>query len=166
MPTPITDYINIDDYVMIVQDGCIKHIRFEDFIKGISLGGFSVCQAFLNCVGGIGNFPPEGQPIDTPPTMEDLFISLQNREQNKTFTTDDFLNKYYDVEGNALGKIIITGGDVTGYSLNGTSVYVGMLIEVDQLLNLQLDAKNQDASYTQDLFFEAYDINNVKAESI
>lgn len=166
MATPITDYVNINDYVMIFQDGCIKNIRFEDFIKGISLGGFSVCQAWLNCVGGIGEFPPDGQPIDTPPTMEDLFISLQNREQNKKFTTDDFLDKYYDSEGNALGKIIITGGDVSGYTLSGNIVYAGMVISVNELMNLEYDSKNQDASYTQDLFFEAYDINNVKAESI
>lgn len=165
MATPITDYINVDDYVMIIQDGCIKNIRFEDFISGISLGGFSVCQAWLNCIGGIGVFPGE-EPIDTPPTMEDLFISLQNREQNRMFTSDEFLNKYYDAEGDAFGKIIITGGDPTGYSLNGIPVYIGMLIPANELMDLEFDAKNQDASYTQDLFFEAYDINNVKAESI
>lgn len=165
MAIPITDYINGDDYVMIVQDGCIKHILFEDFIKIISLGGFSICQSWLNCVGGIGVFPGE-MPIDTPPTMEDLFISLQNRQQNKAFTDDDFISKYYDAEGDAFGKIIITGGDVTGYSLNGIPLYIGMLIQVNELNNLEFDAKNQDASYTQDLFFEAYDINNVKAISI
>lgn len=96
MAIPITDYVNMNDYVMIVQDGCIKHIRFEDFIKGISLGGFSVCEAWLNCVGGIGVFPGELPPTNTPPTMEDLFISLQNREQNRIFTTNEFLDKYYD----------------------------------------------------------------------
>lgn len=166
MATPITDYVNINDYVMIVQDGCIKNIRFEDFIKGISLGGFSVCKAWLNCVQGIGVFPTEIPPADTPPNMEDLFISLQNREQNRMFTSDDFLDKYFDEDGDALGKIIITGGDVSGYYLNGTQVYIGQVINVDQLMNLKLDAKNQDASYTQDLFFDAYDINNVKANSI
>lgn len=166
MPTPTTDYVNMDDYVMIFQDGCIKNIRFEDFIKIISLGGFSVCQAWLNCIGGIGLFPSEGEPINTPPTMEDLFISLQNREQNRMFTSDEFLSKYYDAEGDAFGKIIITGGDVTGYTLSNTPVYIGMLIPANELGNLEFDSKNQDASYTQDLFFEAYDVNNVKAESI
>lgn len=165
MATPITDYVNLDDYVIIFQDGCIKNIRFEDFISGISLGGFSVCQAWLNCVGGIGVFPGE-VPVNEPPTMEDLFIPLQNRQQNRMFTSDDFLSRYYDAEGDAFGKIIITGGDPTGYSLNGVSVYIGMLIPVNQLTDLKFNAKNQDASYTQDLFFEAYDINNVKAISI
>jgi len=161
-----TDYVSTDDYVMILQDGCVKIIRFEDFIKGISLGGFSVCQAWLNCVGGIGIFPGEEPPINTPPTMEDLYIPLQNREQNRVFTSNEFLDKYYDAEGDPLGKIIITGGDVTGYTLNGSLVSVGMIIDVSELSNLEYDSKNQDASYVQDLYFEAYDINNVKAESI
>lgn len=166
MAIPVTDYVNMDDYVMIVQDGCIKHIRFEDFIKGISLGGFSVCQAWLNCVCGIGLFTTDDTPQDTPPEMGDLYVNLENRQQNKIFTSDDFLSKYYDAEGDAFGKIIITGGDVTGYTLNGNIIHIGMVINANQLMQLEYDSKNQDASYTQDLFFEAYDINNVKAVSV
>lgn len=166
MPSIETDHIDLDDYVMIIQDGCIKNIRFEDFISGISLGGFSVCQAFLNCVHGIGDFPDDDVPVDTPPTMEDLYVSLENRQQNYIFTENDFLSKYYDAENDEFGKIIITGGDVSGYTLNGWPIFVGMVINANELSNLQLDAKDQDASYIQDLFFEAYDINNVKAESI
>lgn len=166
MATPVTDYVKMDDFVMIVQDRCIKHIRFEDFIKNITLGGFSVCQAWLNCVCGIGLFTDDNIPVDTPPQMEDLYVTLENRQQNKVFTTDDFLSKYYDAEGDAFGKIIITGGDITGYTLNGVNIHIGQVILANELMNLELDAKNQDASYTQDLYFEAYDVNNVKAESV
>ena len=166
MANTYTDYVNMDDYVMIVQDGCIKRIKFEDFIKGISLGGFSVCQAWLNCVCGIGLFTTDETPIDTPPEMGDLYMNLENREQNKKYTSDDFLSKYYDAEGNPLGKIIITGGDVSGYTLNGNIIHIGQVIPTDQLMNLEYDSRNQDASYTQDLFFEAYDVNNVKAISV
>lgn len=161
-----TDYINMNDYVMIFQDGCIKIILFEDFIKGISLGGFSVCQAWLNCVGGIGLFTNDNIPVDTPPTMQDLYLGLQNKEQNKKFTSDDFLSKYYDAEGDVFGKIIITGGDVSGYTLNGNIIHIGLVIPANELMNLEYDSKAQDASYTQDLFFDAYDVNNVKAESV
>jgi hypothetical protein len=156
----------MDDYVMIIQDGCIKIIKFEDFISGISLGGFSVCQAWLNCVCGIGLFTTDDTPPDTPPTMQDLYVSLENRQQNRAFTSDEFLDKYYDAEGDEFGKIIITGGDVSGYTLNGNIIHIGMVIPANQLMDLEYDSKNQDASYTQDLFFEAYDINNVKAQSI
>lgn len=166
MATPITDYINMDDYVMIVQDGCIKNIKLEDFIKQITLGGFSICQAWLNCVCGIGLFTTDQTPTNQPPQMQDLYISLINREQNRVFTTDDFLDKYYDAEGDAFGKIKITGGDVTGYTLNGNIINIGMIINANELMNLEYDSKNQDASYIQDLFFEAYDVNNVKAESV
>lgn len=165
MAQPVTDYIKLDDYVMIFQDGCIKRILFSDFIKDISLGGFSVCEAWLNCVSGIGLFTTDDTPPDTPPQMSDLYIPLDNRN-DKAFASEDFLSKYYDAEGDAFGKIIITGGDVTGYTLNGNIVHIGMVIPANQLMDLDYDSRNQDASYYQDLFFEAYDINNVKAESV
>lgn len=158
-----TDYIDLNDDVLILQDGCVKIIKFEDFIKRITLGGFSVCAAWLNCVSGIGDFIDDINPVNEPPTMEDLYISVQNRGL-KVFSSDDFLDKYYDKEGDAFGKIIITGGDINGYTLNGNNVYIGMVITADQLSNLKFESKNQDGSYIQDLFFDAYDINNVKAE--
>lgn len=160
-----TDYIEMNDYVMIVQDGCIKHIRYEDFISGISLGGFSVCAAWLNCIVGIGDFIDDETPVNHPPTMQDINLSLQNRGLN-AFTSDDFISRYYDAENDAFGKIIITGGDVTGYKLNGVDVYIGMIIQANELATLSYQSKNQDGSYIQDLFFDAYDVNNVKAESI
>lgn len=161
----VTDHINMGDYVMILQDGCVKIILFEDFIKNITLGGFSVCQAWLNCVCGIGLFTTDEIPLNTPPQMQDLYITLQNRGVN-AFTSDDFLNKYYDAENDAFAKIIITGGDVSGYKLNNNILHIGMLIDANDLSNLTYEAKNQDATYTQDLFFEAYDENNIKAESV
>lgn len=161
-----TDYIEMNDHVMIIQGRCVKIIRYEDFIKNISLGGFSVCGAWLNCVGGIGTFTTDLVPVDTKPTMQDLYITLQNRESNKAFTSDDFIEKYYDADGDEFGKIIITGGDPNGYTLDGVPIHIGKIINANELAKLKFDSRNQDDSYTQDLFFEAYDINNVKAESI
>lgn len=163
----IAEDLHPEDYIMIIQDGCVKIISYEEFIKDISLGGFSICEAWLNCVEGIGEFDDDQSgEVDTPPTMQDLFISLNNRQQDKMFASDDFISKYYDAEGDAFGKIIITGGDVSNWTLNGQPLSVGMVIESAQLSGLEYDAKNQDAAYIQDLFFEAYDINNVKATSI
>lgn len=161
-----TEHISFEDYVMIIQDGCIKIISYENFIKQISLGGFSIYEAWLNSIEGIGAFSGDYTPIDTPPTMQDLFVSLSNRQQDKIFTSDDFLSKYYDAEGDSMGKIVVVGGDVNGFTLNGTPIYIGQVITVGELAGLRITARNQDAAYIQDLFFEAYDINNVKATSI
>ena len=159
--------ISADDYIMIIQDGCIKIISYEDFIKEVSLGGFSICEAWLNCVDGIGTFDNITAPdADTPPTMQDLFVSMQNRQQDRMFAQNEFLTKYYDAEGDAFGKIIIVGGDVSNFKLNGVPVSVGMVIDIADIPQLEYDAKDQDAAYIQELFFEAYDINNVKATSI
>ena len=166
MAYKVTDYINFGDSIMIIQDGCIKIISLEDFIKMFALGGFSICEAWLNCVDGIGSFgEPEPQP-DTPPTMQDLFLNPTNRENNLLFTADDFLNKYFDEDGDAFGKVIITGGDVSGFKLNGVPIQIGMIILATDLNKITYDSKNQDASFVQDLFFDTYDVNNVKAISI
>ena len=160
----LADHIDLEDYIMIVQDGCVKILSFEDYISVVQLGGFSICEAWLKCVSGIGVFSGE-TPTDTPPEMNDIFKSIVNRQQDVMITSDDFLNAYYDAEGDSLGKIIIVGGDVSSFKLNGVPVYIGQVITATELLSgLEYDARNQDAGYGQDLFFETYDVNNVIAQ--
>lgn len=166
MAYKVTDYINFGDSIMIIQDGCIKIISLEDFIKMFALGGFSICEAWLNCIDGIGTFSPPEESEDTPPTMQDLFLNPTNRQNDIVFTSDDFLNKYFDEQGDAFGKIIITGGDVSGFELDGQPIQLGMVILASDLSKITYDSKNQDASFIQDLFFDTYDVNNVKAISI
>ena len=36
----VADHIDTEDYFMIVQDGCVKILSFEDFISIVQLGGF------------------------------------------------------------------------------------------------------------------------------
>ena len=87
---------------MIIQDGCIKIISLDDFMKNFALGGFSICEAWLNCIDGIGGFGEGEGEVDRPPTMQDLFLNPQNREGNIFFTTDDFISKYFDEDGDAV----------------------------------------------------------------
>lgn len=160
----VANHIDLEDYIMIVQDGCVKILSFEDYISIVQLGGFSICEAWLKCVSGIGTFSGE-TPTDTPPEMNDIFKAISNRQQDLMITSDDFLNSYYDAQGDAFGKIIIVGGDVTNFKLNGVQINIGQAISATELLSgLEYDAKNQDAGYGQELLFETYDINNVKAE--
>lgn len=161
--SPIIHELELDDFVVVVQDGCVKIISKADLIEGISLGGFSICELWLRCVDGIGTWSTD-VPVDTPPTMNDVIASTFNRNSNYVFTSDQFLDQYYDAEGNAFGKIIIAGGDVSGYSISGVPLFIGQVITADQLGLLKYEAKNTDNAYGQEWFFNTYDINNVEAE--
>ncbi|MGK6342831.1 hypothetical protein ACMGDK_11365 [Chryseobacterium sp. DT-3] len=159
----ITDHINFNDYVMIVQDKCIRMITYEEFIKEIVLGGFSICQAVLNCWESMGDF--EDPPVvDHPPTFEDLYISLANRTQNFVITSDLFLQNYHDQDGDEFAKIIITGGDLSGVTLNDVPIHVGQVVTADDMVNFKFSAKDIDGGYQQTIDIEVYDENNVKAE--
>ena len=161
-----TDHIDIEDFVMIVQNGCVKIISYEEFIKKISLGGFSIMESWLNGIDGIGLWSDGVIPIDTPPTMQDITFQLENRTQNHIIPSDDFLNKFNDVDGDLFGKIVVSHGDVSGYTYNGQPLYIGQILNREDLINgtIEYDAKNQDAAYGQEWFFETYDENNVKAQ--
>ena len=160
----ITDHVNTDDYVMIVQDGCIRMVTYEEFIKNISLSGFSICAAVLACWEDIGDFPTDPiTPEDTPPTFEDLYISLANRTQNFVIAENLFLQNYYDAEGHEFRKVIIKGGDLSGVTFMGQPVYPGLIIMADELVDFKFNAKDQNPAYQQMIDIEVYDENNVKA---
>ncbi|MDR6548546.1 hypothetical protein J2810_004636 [Chryseobacterium rhizosphaerae] len=158
-----TDHINYTDGVLIIQDGCIRWVSYEEFIKEISLGGFTICEAIMKCFDGLGIFEETPEPTDTPPTFQDVVINLTNRTQNFVITSDLFLANYYDAEGDEFAKIVITGGDLSGVTYNGSPVYQGLVITADQLVHFEYDAKNIDSGYQQMVEIDVYDENNVKA---
>lgn len=159
----ITETISSDDYVVIVQDGCVKEISYQDFISGVFLGGFSICQSWLNCVEGIGEFEDPIPDEDHKPVMQNIILSINNRTQN-ILVGDDFINAYYDEDGDEFGKIIITSGDVSGFNIAGVPLYIGQVIPANQVALIEYDGKDVDSSYNQEWFFETYDVNNVKAQ--
>ncbi|MDY3445535.1 hypothetical protein PG616_11880 [Riemerella anatipestifer] len=160
----LTKDISSEDFIMIVQDGCIKIISYEDFIKDISLGGFSICKSVLNCWENMGEFDDQSsQPSDTPPKFTDVITNLKNRTQGYVIPTDDFLNNYYDADGDDFSKVIITGGDLSGVKFKQQPVYIGLVISVEELGELSYDAKDIDKAYQQVIDIEVYDENNIKA---
>ena len=163
MSLPIeTDYISADDFVLITQGDCIRRVSYEEFIKNISLGGFSICQAVMNCWQSMGDFS-EDIETDTPPVFSDLYIQVGNRMQDRFFTNDEFASKYYDAEGDKMARVEIVGGNLEGISWNGAPVFVGQVIGVDNLHLLEYDAKDVDEAYQQYIEIEVYDENNIKA---
>lgn len=161
----ITEQLSEKDYIMIVQDNCMRIISYKQFIEDSFLGGFSICESVMNCWSSMGDFDSDVDvPEDTPPQFKNLVFNLDNREQNFILPSDAFLQNYYDAEGDKFGKIIIKGGDFSGVTYNGYPIFQGLVIPVDQLDKLEYDAKNQDGAYRQEIEIEVYDENNVKAE--
>lgn len=154
--------IGFNDYVMIVVNGCYKLISYEDFIKNITLGGFSICDAVLACWDDMGDFE-DGEDENQPPTFEDIYLAINNRE-TQDFNENIFLSKYSDPEGDQLGYIIILGGDLAGYTLNGNPLNLGQKILKEELSAIEYSGKNTDTSYRQGIEIDVYDINNVKAQ--
>lgn len=160
---PRVHTIKPEDGVMIIQDGCIRWISYEEFVSTISLGGFSICEAVINCYESMGEFDDYIAPIDTPPVFTDIYENLANRASDYVFTSDLFLSHYYDAEGDKFAKVIITGGDFTGITYKGQPINAGLIINADELLYLKYTAKDIDAAYSQTINIEIYDENNVQA---
>lgn len=158
-----TNEINPDDLVLIYKDSCLLRIKYEDFIKKISLGGFSICESVLNCWQDMGDFEDTPHQQDTPPEFTDLYISLRHGQRNFVLDKTLFLNNYHDAEGDAFNKIVITGGDLSGITFRGQPVYIGLVITADELEHLEYDTKNTDSSYQQVIEIDVYDENNIKA---
>lgn len=156
------DNIGFEDFVMIVQDGCIKLISYADFIKNISLGGFSICAAVLNCWSSMGDFEDVIIDDDTPPTFQDLFLAIENRGTEE-FETVMFLENYFDKEGDEMGYIIIKGGDFSGYKFKGQPLYQGLKILREEINQLVYNAQNIDTSYRQTVEIDVYDDKNIQA---
>lgn len=153
--------VGVGDFVMIVRDGCYQLVSYEDFIKNITLGGTSICEAVMRCWDSMGDFE-EVEYENEPPTFEDIYLAINNRE-TQDFTEAMFLSKYSDPEGDELGYIIVTGGDLAGYTFKGEPLNLGQLIAREELSELKYTAKDVENSYRQGIMIDVYDVNNVKA---
>lgn len=157
MNVPPTSEIGLDDYILVMKDGCFSKIRFGD----LNFNNTSICESFLECVDGIGCVDSEVPVEDTPPTIADLVYNIPSGKSGNKITMQDFRDVYFDVDGDNLDRVQIVGGDTNGYTLNGNPVNVGDLMNGDDIL--EYDAKIQDAAYQGVLFFKAYDENNIEA---
>ena len=159
------DHLDLDDFVLVVVDGCVRRISKADFINGIIFGGYSPCEAWLGCVEEIGTIPGTiPQPVDNKPKMGNVIVALDHGVQDYQVSETQFTSQFTDVEGDKLEKIIISHGDFSGFTLNGAPIYAGQVITRSELNDIEYDTKNTINSYNQKWYFETYDQNNVKAE--
>lgn len=158
---PIVTEMHFDDYILIVTKGCVRKILFADLIKEVVLGGNSICEAWQNCNEGIGCIDSTTPTEDTPPTMSDIVYNVPNRIKNTPIIWQDFVDEYFDNDGDQLDKIVIEGGDTSGYKLNGNPVNLGDVIRDGDVL--VYNTKEQDSAYQGVLYFRAYDHNNIEA---
>ena len=158
---PQTDHIGSEDYIVVIQDGCARKLPYKEFIKNVVLGGSSICEAWLDCIEGIGCVDQEVPVIDIPPTIGNLVFNIPNRKKDNKITMQDFLETYFDNDGDALARVEIAGGDTSGYTLNGSPVNIGDIFKGADILNY--DSKNQGVASQSILYFRAYDENNIEA---
>jgi len=151
---PIAEELTMEDYVLVVVDGCVHRISYEDFIKNITLGGFDLCAAVQNCIEGIGVFPDSPEPEDEPPHMDDILLFLPNRTEDYFFSEEQFEESYTDPEGDELSKIRIVGGELEGFSFEGLPLYVGQEIDKADLSKIEYDAQDTDEAYQQYLLIK------------
>ena len=155
--------LQLDDYIVILKDDCFQRITVQEFLKMFQ-GGIDVCASIEACNEGIGVFEDDEEVPETNlPTMGDIYISLSNRASTKVFTSQEFLNNYYDADGDEWQKIILTSGDFTGVTFNGQPVYVGLVIYANQISQFKYNTKNVDYSYRQTIGFKLYNDKNEEA---
>ena len=160
--TSIAD-LELDDYIVILKDDCFQRITVEEFLK-LFQGGIDVCASIEACNSGIGVFEDDVvNPEPHLPTMQDIYVSLSNRDGTKIFTSQEFLDNYYDADGDTWEKIILTSGDFAGVTFNGQPVYVGLVIYANQITQFKYDTKNVDYSYRQTIGFKLYNDKNEEA---
>ena len=159
----IVQDLPLDDYISVMIDGCLKLISKKDFLNGVLFFGEGFCEAVNQCNNGIGIFTPITPPTFVKAKMEDVDLLFQNREE-KSMDVLDFTNNYIKNDGGEFEKIIISGGDLSNFKFNGQPIYIGLSINKNEIHNLKYKGHNIDVAYSQLLLFDAYDINNVKAD--
>ena len=153
--------LEINDFIMVVVDGCIKKISKDEFLNGLIYPGNSTCELLHLCIDNIGEYTPIN-PSFAQPKITDIEFFLNNGVHNYSFG-GDIPNHFTKNDGEELGYIQIIGGDIYGIKLNGINIFIGQKINKSDFDKLKIDTKNQTQAYQQVVFFNAFDINHVKA---
>lgn len=81
------------------------------------------------------------------PATQDVIVDLDNRDIH-TFTTQEFLTKYTDFDGDTMTEMRATG-NVSNYLFNGVPYVSGTWIPVNNIDHLSYTGANQNAAYQQ-----------------
>ena len=161
------DNLSLDSGIVIIQDDCFKYVTVAEFLKlfaesggGSGSGSGSICDLFQACNEGIGEWDSYDPEEPNLPTMEDIYVSLSNRQETYVFTSQQFLDSYYDEDGDTWERIVLTSGDFTGVTFNGEPVYVGLVIYANEISQFKYDTRNVDFSYNQNIGFKLYNDKN------
>ena len=159
------EHLDLEDFIVVIVDGCVRRISKTDFINGVVFGGFNACEVLLGCFEDIGTIPGTiPTPVDHKPKMGNVIVSLNHGVQDYEVSENQFTSQFTDVDGDELAKIIVSHGDFSGFTLNGAPIYAGQVITRSELGNIEYDTKNTINSYNQKWYFETYDQKNVKAD--
>lgn len=95
--------------------------------------------------------------VNTPPTISDISIVLENR-QGKVFSLDDFIPHYFDADGDNLDAVILTG-DVSVFRLNGNPVVSGEEIPANLIASGKLEylAQNTNDEFSVSVLLKVKD---------
>ena len=187
----IVDNMSHEDYVMIVQDGCIKMISKEDYLGIIIRDKSFICSVIdynmsdmgcfpeymeedsgMGCFGNIcdntpkPNVPsvPRPKPTNKPPKFENLIYEIENRKQGFVIPKIDFDNHYTDEDSNSrLSKVMIVGGNTERFYFKGKPIKLGLVINRDDLGEITYDARDTDDFYEQALDIVVYTDKNIRA---
>lgn len=96
---------------------------------------------------------------NSTPTINDIIVQTNNRTPY-TFTTQDFLSNITDYDNDQIVEVSLIG-DLTGYTLNNTSIVSNSWISMTDIAlgKLVYTPLNQDAYYEKDIQYKAKDIN-------
>ena len=96
---------------------------------------------------------------NSAPTINDIIVQTNNRTPY-TFTTQDFLANITDYDNDQIAEISLIG-DLTGYTLNNTSIVSASWISMTDIAlgKLVYTPLNQDTYYEKAIQYKAKDIN-------
>ena len=96
---------------------------------------------------------------NSAPTINDIIVQTNNRTPY-TFTTQDFLSNITDYDNDQIVEVSLIG-DLTGYTLNNTSIVSNSWISMADVAlgKLVYTPLNQDAYYEKAIQYKAKDIN-------
>lgn len=125
----------------------LKETEFKTFMseyitKMVQEQTLDLCTLVRGCS---GNQPPIAR--------NDIRLNVPNKGLI-SLSENNFNQVYFDAEGDPYTAVRITGGDLTGLTLNGVPVTTGQVIPKASLNLVQYNAKFQDAAYEQVVNYE------------